>query len=57
MNKGPERMSASMAKYQFSQIVDRVRDSGEVIIIQRHNMDAAALVPLKQIKNLKKKPA
>ena len=46
----PRRISAAMAKYTFSEIVDRARQFGETVIIQRYGRDSAAIVPLEALK-------
>lgn len=49
----PKRVSAALAKYSLSELVDRARQFGEVTIIQRYGRDSAIIAPIESLKRSK----
>lgn len=50
-----ERINTGGAKALFRELVDRVRETKQPIVIQRHNKDQVALVPLEMLEEDKRK--
>ncbi len=48
------RMSASLAREKFADIVRRVEYRGERVIVRRHNRDVAAVVPVEDFELLQR---
>jgi antitoxin Phd len=48
------RMSASVARKKFADIVNRVEYRGERVIVRRHNRDVAAVIPMEDLQLLQK---
>ena len=48
------RMSASLAREKFSDVVNRLEYRGERVIVRRHNRDVAAVVPIEDLALLRR---
>ena len=48
------RMSASLAREKFADVVNRVEYRGERVIVQRHNRDVAAVIPIEDLDLLRR---
>ncbi|MCI0617494.1 type II toxin-antitoxin system Phd/YefM family antitoxin [bacterium] len=49
-----KRMNSAPAKAMFAEITEQVRQTKEPLIIQKHNKDCVALVPLELLAELRK---
>ena len=48
------RVSASVAREKFAEIVNRVEYRGERVIVRRHNRDVAAVIPVEDLELLQR---
>jgi prevent-host-death family protein len=48
------RVSASVAREKFADIVNRVEYRGERVIVRRHNRDVAAVIPIEDLELLRR---
>ena len=48
------RVSASVAREKFADIVNRVEYRGERVIVRRHNRDVAAVIPIEDLELLQR---
>jgi prevent-host-death family protein len=48
------KMSISVAREKFAEIVNRAEYRGERVIVRRHNRDVAAVIPVEDLELLQK---
>ncbi len=48
------KMSASVARERFADIVNRAEYRGERVIVRRHNRDVAAVIPIEDLELLQR---